>query len=119
MKLLADVNIERLIVKHLRDSNHDVKWMLEEDPYITDEEILNISYNEKRILVTNDKDFGELVFKEKRSVFSIILLRMRQSDVKLKVKTIDNLINRYKEKIEYKFIVVNKNKVRFLNILIE
>lgn len=116
MKFLADVNIESLIVKHLRKLNYDVKWVLEEDPFVKDEEILEISYTEKRILLSNDKDFGELVFKEKRNVFSIILLRIPQNDVALKVEVIDNLINNYKEKIEHKFTVVSKNKVRFLSI---
>lgn len=116
MKFLADVNIESLIVKHLRKLNYDVKWMLEEDPFVKDEDILEISFKEKRVLLSNDKDFGELVFKENRNVFSVILLRFPQDDVELKVEVIDNLINRYKEKIEHKFTVISKNKVRFLNI---
>lgn len=116
MKFLADVNIESLIVKHLRKLNYDVKWMLEEDPFVKDEDILEISFKEKRVLLSNDKDFGELVFKENRNVFSVILLRFPQDDVELKVEVIDNLINKYKTKIENKFTVISKNKVRFLSI---
>jgi hypothetical protein len=55
-------------------------------------------------------------FKENRNVFSIILLRIEQNNVELKVGIIENLITKHKDKLENKFIVVNKNKVRFINI---
>jgi len=69
MIFLADVNVESEIIYSLRNSALDVKWILEYNPFLADEEILKISYNEKRILLTNDKDFGELVFKEKKKLF--------------------------------------------------
>ncbi len=116
MKFLADVNIESLIVKHLRDSKYDVKWILEENPFLSDEEILAISFKEKRILLTNDKDFGELVFKESKNVFCIILFRIQQNEVQIKVKIIDILIKNHNNKLEFKFIVASKNKIRIINI---
>ncbi len=116
MKFLADVNIENLIVKHLRELSYDVKWMLEENPFLNDEDILLISINEKRILLTNDKDFGELIFKKNKNMFGVILFRIQQNEIELKVKIIDSLIKSHKDKLEFKFIVVSKNKIRFVNI---
>lgn len=49
-------------------------------------------------------------------MFSVILLRIEQNDVAQKIKIIENLITNYKDKIEYKFIVASKNKMRFINI---
>ena len=83
---------------------------MEDNPFLSDEDILEISYKEKRILITNDKDFGELVYKDYRNTFSIILLRVEKNDV------VENLITKHKDKNENKFIVANKNKIRFINI---
>ena len=115
MKFLADVNIESVIVKYLRSSGYDVRWIMEDDPFLTDEEILLISFNEKRVLLINDKDFGELVFKENKNIFSVILLRIEQNDIELKINIIENILSNYKDKIEDKFIVANRNKIRFIN----
>ena len=81
---------------------------MEDNPFLSDEDILEISYKEKRILITNDKDFGELVYKDYRNTFSIILLRVEKNDV------VENLITKHKDKNENKFIVANKNKIRFI-----
>lgn len=116
MKFLADANIESKVVQFLRNSGYDVKWVLEDNPFLSDEDILEISYKEKRILITNDKDFGELVYKDYRNTFSLILLRVEQNDVMVKIKIVENLITKHKDKIENKFIVANKNKIRFINI---
>jgi predicted nuclease of predicted toxin-antitoxin system len=116
MKFLADANIESKVVQFLRNSGYDVKWVLEDNPFLSDEDILEISYKEKRILITNDKDFGELVYKDYRNTFSIILLRVEQNDVMVKIKIVENPITKHKDKIENKFIVANKNKIRFINI---
>ena len=53
MKFLADANIESKVVQFLRNSGYDVKWVLEDNPFLSDEDILEISYKEKRILITN------------------------------------------------------------------
>jgi len=114
MKFLADANIESKVVQFLRNSGYDVKWVLEDNPFLSDEDILEISYKEKWILITNDKDFGELVYKDYRNTFSIILLRVEKNDVMVKIKIVENLITKHKDKNENKFIVANKNKIRFI-----
>lgn len=62
MKFLADEGIEGMIVTAFREQACDVKYILEMEGGITDEEVLSISRDEDRILITRDKDFGELVF---------------------------------------------------------
>ena len=116
MKFLADANIESKVVQFLIYSGYEVKWVLEDNPFLSDEDILEISYKEKRILITNDKDFGELVYKDYRNTFSIILLRVEQNDVMVKIRIVENLVTKHKDKIENKFVVANKNKIRFINI---
>ena len=63
MKLLLDTCVWGGVCKELRAAGHDVVWAgdWQEDP--GDHEILGRAHREERILVTLDKDFGELVFR--------------------------------------------------------
>jgi len=62
MRLLADENVPRVAVEALRDSGHDVTWVRNEAAGSSDVEVLEQAAREDRLLVTLDKDFGELAF---------------------------------------------------------
>ena len=66
MKFLIDESVEKPIVDWLRDQKYDVIYITEKSPAITDEEVIKIANSESRILITNDKDFGELIFCQGR-----------------------------------------------------
>lgn len=61
MRLLADENIPRAAVEKLRDDGHDVVWIREVSPGISDDTVAELAATQRRVLVTFDKDFGELV----------------------------------------------------------
>jgi predicted nuclease of predicted toxin-antitoxin system len=63
LKFLADENIESVIVAWLREEGHDVYWAAESSPASDDEHLIRLARAEERILLTNDLDFGELVFR--------------------------------------------------------
>ena len=62
MKLLANENIPLLSVRGLRDLGHDIVSVAEQSPGISDEEVLRLSRAHNRVIVTFDRDYGELVF---------------------------------------------------------
>jgi predicted nuclease of predicted toxin-antitoxin system len=64
MRLLADENIPLPVVEALRECGHDVHWIGESNPGIDDRAVLQRAFNESRILLTFDKDFGTLIFRE-------------------------------------------------------
>lgn len=64
MKFLMDACVSVLAADFLRGSGHDVRLVHEIDPKLSDTEILALANAEARILVTRDKDFGELIFNE-------------------------------------------------------
>ncbi|MBI3582737.1 MAG: DUF5615 family PIN-like protein [Nitrospinae bacterium] len=86
LKFLADVNVEKPIIDYLRKQGYDVKWIPDYNCEILYEDLLEIANIEKRILITNDKDFGELIFLQKRLSNGIILIRVKGQgrDIKLK-----------------------------------
>jgi predicted nuclease of predicted toxin-antitoxin system len=60
MRLVADENVPRSVVQALRDSGHDVVWIRTESPGIGDAAVLQRAAQNHRIVLTFDKDFGEL-----------------------------------------------------------
>lgn len=76
MNLLADEGVDRAIVARLRQDGHDVVSIAELSPSITDEEVLQQANDLGSLLMTGDKDFGELVFRQGRVHAGIILLRL-------------------------------------------
>lgn len=74
LRLLVDENFPGLAVEELRLRGHDVLWIRTVDPGSSDSAVLAYAKNENRILLTFDKDFGELVFRAGLSAFSGILL---------------------------------------------
>jgi predicted nuclease of predicted toxin-antitoxin system len=79
MKLCADENVTKGIVEWLRASGHDVLYAAETLPGAPDADWLARAEQEERILLTSDKDFGELVFRDGLNSHGIVLLRL--SDV--------------------------------------
>ena len=62
MQIIADENIHRLVISTLRDIGFDVLSIEEECTGIDDEEIIHRFSSEDTIIVTQDKDFGDLLF---------------------------------------------------------
>lgn len=77
LKFIADVNVEKAVVDFLRDEGYDVKWIPDFDRTALDEGLLKLANKERRILVTNDKDFGELKFRQRKLSVGIILFESK------------------------------------------
>jgi predicted nuclease of predicted toxin-antitoxin system len=77
MKLLANENIPASAILALRDDGHDVLWARTDLPGAADRQLLDLAVQESRLLVTFDKDFGELVFRQGLSApCGVILFRL-------------------------------------------
>ena len=114
IKFIADANVEKKIVDCLIKFGFDVKWIPDYNCEMDDEDLLTMANNEKRILITNDKDFGELVFLRKQNCAGIILIRVKGQDTKEKVELVEKLILNYKDKIPNHFSLITKTKIRFI-----
>ncbi len=94
MQILADENIPKSTVQTLRASGHDVLWIREAVPGITDPEVMQIAIDEQRIIVTYDKDFGELaVTVNSQNPPAIILLRISKPSPTLAAAAVDRVLN--------------------------
>jgi predicted nuclease of predicted toxin-antitoxin system len=94
MRILADENIPGKAVQGLREGSHDALWIRENSPGINDPEIMRIAVDEQRIIVTFDKDFGELaVIGQVQNPPAIILLRISKPSPATTAETINQILN--------------------------
>lgn len=112
MILLADEGIDKPIVDILRLCGFNVHYILETHQGIDDEQVLQIANKETRILLTQDKDFGELVYRFNKAHFGIILVRLGELPASEKAIIVNNVVLKYKQKLENAFTVIQHKTVR-------
>ena len=112
MRLLADENFPADAVVALREAGHDVVWIRTDSPGIPDNQVLDQAQRERRIVLTFDKDFGELAFRVGLSAESgIILFRVSpRSPAEFSRIAVDVIGSR--QDWTSHFAVVTKNRLR-------
>jgi predicted nuclease of predicted toxin-antitoxin system len=97
VRWLADECIDAGLVAHLRHSGHDILYIAELSPAANDAEVMALALRESRLLLTEDKDFGDLVFRHGSRVPGIILLRLDPAQHGLKQRRLDAAMARFGE----------------------
>ena len=116
IKFLADVNVEKPIVDYLLEQGYDIKWISDYDCEMPDEDLLQLANHEKRIFVTNDKDFGDLIFLQRKLSVGTILFRLSGQKSQEKIKLMKKLLMGHRDKILNHYIVITKAKIRIIPI---
>lgn len=112
MKLLADEGIDLPIVESLRRDGHFVLYVAEMEPGIQDNEVLKRANKEKAILLTADKDFGELIYRQGLLSHGIILVRLKGLSPKLKGEIVSKAIQTHASKLRKIFAVITPSTIR-------
>jgi predicted nuclease of predicted toxin-antitoxin system len=113
MNLLADECCDALLVHDLRSHGHDVLYIKETAPGAGDQTVLQMSAAQQRILLTEDKDFGELVVRLKLPAYGIVLLRISPADTALKLARLRDLLAHHAHRLAGTFVVLDETKARF------
>src|SRR3990170_1705455 len=111
MRLLCDANVARTVAEALREAGHDVVRVSEVDPTMRDADVLGLAREERRILVTHDKDFGELVYVRGQIATGVMLLRLSTGDPKGIGETAVSVIDTIGSRLEGSFAVVTDSRV--------
>lgn len=112
MRFLVDECTGPAVAQWLRQQNHDVVSVFDEIKGVDDKEVIKKANEQNRILITNDKDFGELVFREKKQHKGVILLRLENERAVNKIAVLKRLLEKYESSLHGHFIVVTENTVR-------
>ena len=112
MNLLADESVDAPIVERLRADGHQVDYVAEMSPGVSDESVLARANSRGALLVTADKDFGELVFRLGKATPGVILLRLAGLSPRVKAGIVADALRTHGEEIEHAFSVVTPGMVR-------
>jgi len=112
MRFLADESCDFAVVRCLRQAGHDVSSIVESYSGSEDEFVIKLAKKEKRILLTEDKDFGHLVFVRNIPSTGVILLRFSPEERDNIGRKIVDFIKLEGKKLKGSFIVIQPNSVR-------
>jgi predicted nuclease of predicted toxin-antitoxin system len=105
VRWLADECVAGPVVDRLREAGHDVTYLAELAPATSDTEAIALAHREDRFLLTEDKDFGELVFRWKRPVSGLVLLRIDPGKNLLKWTRLKTVIETFGDGIRGRYSV--------------
>ena len=112
MTIVADESVDKQIVDRLRSDGHDVVSVAELDPGIDDAEVLVKSRESNAILVTADKDFGELVFRQRLLHTGVVLIRLAGLEPKTKAELVAAAFDHHGAELHMGFAVLSKRTLR-------
>jgi predicted nuclease of predicted toxin-antitoxin system len=112
MNFLADENIDRQVVDHLRQAGHRVWYVTEMDPGISDDVVLDMANREGALLLTADKDFGELVFRQHRLSPGVLLIRLAGLSSSAKAGLVALAIEEHGAELWQAFSVITPGVIR-------
>jgi predicted nuclease of predicted toxin-antitoxin system len=117
MKFLLDQSTDARIIPYLKQLGHDATQIHRTYPQsIPDPEVLSLARQEKRVLITDDRDFGELIFRLKLPHAGVIFLRLgTYAPLDLKIERLSFVLTHYATQLD-QFLVVKKGNVRIGHI---
>jgi len=110
MRWLADECVAAPLVAYLRATGHDVLYVAEAVAGLSDAEVIALALSEQRLLLTEDKDFGDLVFRRERSVPGIVLMRVAIAS--LRAVRLAAAIAQYRDELFGRYTVIEEGRFR-------
>lgn len=112
MRFLVDECTGPRVAAWLQAQGHEVFCVFDEARGADDDEIIQKAYVESWILITNDKDFGEKAYRERRPHRGIIFMRLEDERAANKVEVLQRLLEGYADRLSDRFVVVTDTRVR-------
>ncbi|HBR18190.1 MAG TPA: hypothetical protein DD725_11410 [Deltaproteobacteria bacterium] len=112
LKFIVDVGVGRAIEDWLESFGYDVLSVREINPRMSDRDILSLAVKEKRIVITMDSDFGELVYHSGQPHAGVLLLRLEGARTEEKLVVAKEILSHYADKLPDHFCVYQNGKLR-------
>jgi predicted nuclease of predicted toxin-antitoxin system len=112
MRFLADECCDEAVVRALRASGYDVLSVSKITPRAEDSDVIKLAFREKRIVLTEDKDFGQLVYAHGQKALGVIFLRFPTSARKGISKDVLRLVKQQGENLFGCFVTVQPSRIR-------
>lgn len=106
MRFLLDEGLPARLAAHLRGEGHDVTVVGRDYPYaLKDRDILAIARREGRVVLTNDKDFGELVFRDRLPHAGVILFRLGYVPLAVRIALLERALSDHASRLDELIVV--------------
>ena len=112
MKFLVDVGIGKKVENWLKENGFDVLSVRDIDSRAKDSQILRWAIDQQRMIISMDKDFGELVYNSGMHHAGVLILRLEDADGDTKVEVTKKILAEYYDKIESYFCVFQDGRLR-------
>jgi len=112
LKFLVDVGVGRKVEGWLRENGYDVSAVRNIDPKTKDVDILKIASSGSRIVITMDKDFGELICYSGKTHAGVLILRLADAHADEKIEVLKNILRDYSDQIENSLCVYQDGRLR-------
>jgi predicted nuclease of predicted toxin-antitoxin system len=121
MRFLADMGVSRALAGELRHREHDVLHLSEEGLHrLPDDEILRFAQRERRVILTFDLDFGDLLAAGAFSLPSVVIFRLLdQTPASVTPKLLHLLSERAQEIEEGAIVIVEDRRYRLRRLPIQ
>ena len=113
MRFLVDECTGTKVAAWLKAQGHQVFSVYDEGRGMDDQEIILKAHDEDWILVTNDKDFGEKVYREHHPHRGVVFLRLGDERASNKIDVLRRLLESHSDQLPGQFVVVSEGQVRF------
>ncbi len=112
MRFLADESCDFAVVRALRGAGHDVVAIAEVAPRADDEWVIDMAVQEGRLLLTEDRDFGQLVYAAGHESSGVIFLRFPAGARARIADEVLSLVSERGEQLMGRFVVVQPGRYR-------
>jgi predicted nuclease of predicted toxin-antitoxin system len=117
LKFLVDVGVSKKVEEYLQEQGYDAKAVRAIDIRMSDHAIIRLAASEDRMVITMDKDFGELVYHSGLKHCGVLLLRLEGATGSEKLKVVSNILKKHSEQIKNHFCVYQNNRFRIRKIM--
>ena len=116
IRFMADESCDFIVVRTLRAAGYDVLAVSEKFPSASDQEVLKLAVDEKRILLTEDKDFGEWIYAHTQEMYGVVLIRYT-ANVRSKLgEALNVLVAEHSSDLVTSFTVLEPGRARIRKI---
>jgi predicted nuclease of predicted toxin-antitoxin system len=112
VKFLADESCAGPVIFALRQAGHDVLAIAEVEKRAVDERVIERALSERRVLITEDRDFGELVYARGRQSAGVIFVKFHSRARRAKPAAVLEAVVKLGARLQDAFVVVEPGRVR-------
>lgn len=112
MRWIADECVSARLIKLLREAGHDVVYVAEMAAGASDGELIGLARRDNRLLLTDDKDFGELVIRRRWAAPGVVLMRVGSEQPQMRWQRLQAAIARFDESLYGRYVVIEDARLR-------